>query len=548
MVTVASTLEDKCMGSDLANGACDELSMLQMVRRVSSDSFDHLEDELARAWQIASADLDTNDQSKLSQAVGFLKTIGQELDHVWASNASVSLLQKGDVTSPWQWQAKQVEQFRTHATMDFLQRIQVISMQSPDLFSTLLYMFKFLEGILANDPVYLVEQRKRLGDIFVCAGQLVLADHRFVEAALTSPQARARQLGSVMLAKEKMPALDIGEREALLIVLSQKEAGGNGDWEAFRAAFEKYLFSNKTLARQQDAIAKAMLDELAEAYTTMPHTRGFRWMGGVFSTGENFFTDRPGLQGFLNRYLHYVLMGLDPHDNETMTKLYDLHYGTTAAVHYFDLPFPSDPSSPAIDEAQKIYEKAPFMDDFESTADINNMTRSEFARAAVALMSIAGLQGPLHAARTSLGYNPLPWYLDWDLLNLDLAEIWDKLDLTDRGALRSYFMECIRLNPPVSASHHVATKQVTVTMAGERYTFPKGTQMAIAMNIGSVDPDIWGSTAMKFEAARPGLEEKLMAFHSVGTQSAGRICPAREVTLNMMTDVLAVVGAARRAM
>jgi len=552
MVTVASTLQDQCLGNEVASGACDELSMLQMVRSSPagyqpSAWLEHFEYELSLAQQIASADSATS-QGELSQALKVLNRLGQELDRARASNTSVSFLQWG-VSPSLEWQGMQPEQLKESAQTDAFQRIQAISMQSPHLFSSVLYVFQLTEGVLANDPVYLVEQQKRLGDIFVCAGQLVLADHRSLEAALTSPQARTELLGVTMFEKQNMPSLDIGERESLMIVLSQKAAGGNGNWEAFRAAFDKYVFNDKALARQQDATAKALLDELAEAYSTMPHSRGFRAFAAVFSLGTNFFTDRKGLQGFLVRYLHYVLMGLDPNDKEIMDKLYDYHYGLVPSVYYYmALPIGKMPALPGMDDVQKIYEQAPCLADFESTADINHMTRAEFARTALGVMAIAGLLGPGHASQTALGYQPLPSYPDSKLGDIDMAAIWDKLDLTDRGALRSYIMECVRLNPPVSTSAHLAMERMNVNMGGNSYSFPKGTPMTIAMNIGGVDPDYWGPSARSFKANRPGLEEKLMAFHSVGPRSAGRICPGREVTLNMITDMLVVVGAARRAM
>jgi len=553
MVTVASTLEDTCSGNEVASGACDELSMLQMVRANPagyhpSGWLAHLEEELALARQLVSTKSATN-QSQLNQALTLLNKTGQLFDRAWASNASVSFLQWGVGTSLGQQQGMQPEQLKESTQTDAFQTIQAISMQRPHVFASVLYLFKMIEGVLANDPVYLVEQRKRLGDTFVCAGQLVLADHRSLETALTSPQARGTLLGVTMFEEQNMPALDIGGRKALPIVLSQKAAGGNGDWEAFSGAFEKYLFNDKAMARQQDATAQALLNELADAYSKMPHSRGVRVMGAVTTLGTSFFTDKRGLQGFLNRYLHYVFMGLDPNDIEIMDKLYRYHYGLVPSVtHYFAVPIGPLPALPGMDEVQAIYEKAPCLADFESTADINSMTRAEFARTAIGIMAIAGLQGPLHASQTALGYQPFPHYPGTELGDLDLAETWDQLNLTDHEALKSYVMECVRINPPVSTSSHLATERMKATIGGNRYSFPKGTPMTIAMNIGGMDPDIWGSSVTSFEAARPGIENKIMAFHSVGPKSAGRICPGKQVTLNMVADMLVVVGKARRAM
>ncbi len=38
-----------------------------------------------------------------------------------------------------------------------------------------------------------------------------------------------------------------------------------------------------------------------------------------------------------------------------------------------------------------------------------------------------------------------------------------------------------------------------------------------------------------------------MGFHSVGDRSAGRICPGKDVALDMLVDILVTVGKVRRA-
>jgi hypothetical protein len=38
-----------------------------------------------------------------------------------------------------------------------------------------------------------------------------------------------------------------------------------------------------------------------------------------------------------------------------------------------------------------------------------------------------------------------------------------------------------------------------------------------------------------------------MGFHSVGERSAGRICPGKDIALDMLVDVLRVVGKTRRS-
>ena len=100
---------------------------------------------------------------------------------------------------------------------------------------------------------------------------------------------------------------------------------------------------------------------------------------------------------------------------------------------------------------------------------------------------------------------------------------------------------------PVSASHRVATEPFTVTVAGKERTFPTGTKILIPMLLAMLDEGFWGPTAYEFNAQRDNLCPYHMGFHSVGDRHAGRICPGRELALEMLTDVISVVGKVRRS-
>lgn len=410
-----------------------------------------------------------------------------------------------------------------------------------------------VEGVLANIPTYLVDLKAAFGSTFVCAGQVVFADDVSLKRFLTSPQARTTQLGVTMLERDSLPSLDIGERLSLMIVLSEQQEGGNGDFEAFVSAFKKYMFNDAAKARQKDATAKKLLDCLAQDYVEMPHGRGTRVLGFVEANGTSFFVGKQGLSFFLVKYLHYVLFGLDPTDEKTMNKLYALLFEGFAGAPLVGLYFakfglPNLVWPPQMNAVQKIYEQSPALATFESTAEIKYMTRSEYARTAIALMAIAGILGPYNAAQSVMGFAPFPSWPGTELGSVDVRPIWDELDLSDQTALRSFIMECLRVSPPVSTSHYVTTKPLKARVAGWPRTFPVGTQGTTAMNVGGVDPDIWGPSVGSFDAARPNLEADLMAFHSVGRQAAGRRCLGEETAMTMLADMLAVVGAARRAL
>ena len=273
--------------------------------------------------------------------------------------------------------------------------------------------------------------------------------------------------------------------------------------------------------------------------------------------GSFFADDKRGWMGFLVRYLHYVMFGIDPDNAEAIGLLTDLHYTRLSPLHYLaeigsllqtrnllghgNLP-------ELIEQAATIYEQSPALSNFiEDNPEYHGMTRRELAKLMTAIMSIAALQGPLHLGYTAMGFRPLPAYKDQQTDSIDPTQHWDALNLQDREAVRLFLLECARLWAPVSATHRVATEPFTVEMSGQAQQFPAGTKQLIPMSLGLLDSGFWGATTYEFDAQRENLCPFHMGFHSVGERHAGRICPGKDLALEMLIDVLIVVGQMRRA-
>lgn len=429
-----------------------------------------------------------------------------------------------------------------------LNNCQIWALQNPhqQLSKILLLIASVVESPRAS-TLYLNSKRLAFGSNFCCAGQVVLGEFKTLETALTSPQARTLRLATVALDANHLPNQDVGGRNVFLLSLSDKEAGGNGDHESFRKCMQNYILNDAATQRQRDAIAVALLDKLAADYLDMPHDRD----------GKFFTDDRRGLKGFIVPYLHYVLFGLNPDDKQSMGLLTELHYTRLGTLYYFtgigrllqrlnlkghgDLP-------DLIERVATIYENSPALASFkEDNPEYNSMTRRELAKLMISIMSIAGLQGTLHLGKTALGCTPLPPYQGQQTADIDLTLYWDKLDLEDRYSVRLYLLECIRLRPPVNASHRVATEPFTTTIAGKERTFPTGTKVLIPMGLGLLDESFWGATVYEFNSKRENLCPYHMGFHSVGDRSAGRICPGKDISLDMLVDVVITVGKARRS-
>ncbi|MDZ8055902.1 MAG: cytochrome 450 [Aulosira sp. ZfuVER01] len=433
-------------------------------------------------------------------------------------------------------------------TSPVLNEFQTWALQHPNksISRTLLPIISFAEGLIANEPTYLDAKRQALGSNFCCAGQVVLGEFNTLETALTSPQARTWQLGTSVLDEDFGPNQDVGGRNVFLLSLSDEEAGGSGDHKAFRECMQKYTLNAATTERQNDAIAKRLLEQLATDYLEMLH--------GL--SGDFFSNERQGWMGFMVRYMHYVLFGLNPDDEKTVNVLADLYYTRMSPVHYLagigsilqsqNLKGHGDISD-LIERAATIYENSPALADFEeNNPEYNYMTRRELAKLMTAIVGIAALQGPLHLGYTAMGYRPLPNYKGKETSSINLIAYWDELDLDDRESVRLYLLECARLWAPVSATHRVATEPLTVKVAGKKRTFPAGTKVLIPMSLGLLDESFWGSTTYEFNAQRENLCPFHMGFHSVGDRSAGRICPGKDVALDMLVDVITTLGRVRR--
>jgi hypothetical protein len=261
--------------------------------------------------------------------------------------------------------------------------------------------------------------------------------------------------------------------------------------------------------------------------------------------------------GFLVRYLHYVIFGINPDDEESIGLLTDLHYTRQSPLHYFAVIgsllqslnlFGHGDLSDLIEGAATIYENSPALADFqEESSENNGMTKRELAKLMTSIMAIAGMQGPLHLGYTAMGYRPLPAYKGQQTAEINPTDFWDQLDLDDRQSIELFLLECGRLWAPVSATHRVATEPFTATVAGKERTFPAGTKVLIPLSLGLLDGSFWGSTVYEFNPKRENLCPFHMGFHSVGDRSAGRICPGKDIALKMLVDVVSTVGKVRRS-
>lgn len=399
------------------------------------------------------------------------------------------------------------------------------------------------QGFWCNSGAYLYRKRLIHGPNFVCAGGVWLSEFDTIRRNLVEPQARAFKLASSALRKVALPACNLGGRFNFLLSLSQRGAGGNGDWEAYRLCMEDHIFTDECAKRMNDDICKELLSNLAQEY----RATGMK-IEGLFFTN----LDR-GLADFLLRYLHYVIFGLDPFDESVLGPIRTLHYKMASAAYHIDilgdilerLIFRKWPEQ--FREVARIYQESPAISTLEENQPkYNYMTRSELAALMVSIMSLAGMIGPLTLGKILLGQRQLCPFQGQATKDIDVTKVWDTLNLDDRDEVKRYIYECGRLRHPVSNTHKVSQEEFSAEIGGKIITFPRGTIIFIPLLLAGLDEQIYGETTYQFDHKRKNLCTFSTMFHSFGEETNGRICPGKEITETMFIDVLIALGKMRR--
>lgn len=293
--------------------------------------------------------------------------------------------------------------------------------------------------------------------------------------------------------------------------------------------------------RQNDPVAKSIMDHLVRDYETMPHGRD-----------EDFFTSKEGgLKPFLIKYLHYCMFNIDPDDKEAFEALYSLYYDIPFPLYYYDVfgflfnLAKKFSIKSRVRKVVKIYEESSMLADFDS--EKVGISKHEFAELLIPLMGIAATQGPKHLIEVAMGQKPIPEYKEGiDTTSIIQTDVWDQLDLSDEKEVHAYLLECGRLNQPVGHSHRVAEEDFTVNIMGEERTFPKGTVISIPINMSCVNKNLYGETVFRFDHKRMNLFDYSTIFHSVGMRHAGRRCPGARFALDMLSEIIVKCGEVRR--
>jgi hypothetical protein len=266
---------------------------------------------------------------------------------------------------------------------DIAHKLQLLNLNH-SRYNVFAYLFKPVNAFItlyqsktANSAVYLHQKRVRYGKNFACAGGLWMSDFEEVKKNLIEPQARAYKLAPSQLRKDVLP-------KSFLLSLSQAGAGGNGDWEAYRAAVNEVIFDDSVKDRWGDSTARKLIDDLAEDYKS----------NKMDDKLDIFFeSNDSGLNLFLAKYLHYVIFGIDPSNEKAIKAIVKFHYELRSAAYHVNvisqILFRKNESEveQALSEVAKIYEESPTISKMnENEERYKNMTKRELSLLMVSIM------------------------------------------------------------------------------------------------------------------------------------------------------------------
>jgi len=384
----------------------------------------------------------------------------------------------------------------------------------------------------------MLQLREDYGDNFAAAGMVWLGSFADTSLAVTTPQERTYQLGEHPLLYDNLPDVE-NSRLVFLLALSDQAAGGSGNHEAFRNCFVDHMLEHPDVeACRLDSTAASLLDALASDYAALPHA-------GV--SDEFFSSTTQGLYPFIQKYLHYVMLGIDPSDSDIQGVLVQFFSGQTPIGHYFWPHGYVLSYTELIDEVAAIYLASPAFARFvENDPAYFSMTNRELAVLAASILRIAGVQGFYQASKIVLGAWKMPVF-PGSTEGFDQRTVWDSLDLSDVLQVQQYIAECLRLDNPVTVVHRVASAEFSVDIDGSSYTYPKGTRIGIPLWLGNTDKKFWGESAYIFNSSRSELMDNALSFNSRGDTHVGRECPAKLLVMQTLTSMLQKLGAMRRA-
>jgi len=410
--------------------------------------------------------------------------------------------------------------------------------------------------------------RKECGPVWCDNMKVEVADEELAKLIMMSPQDGGPGLGQAWLREHKLPHMRADGSRLFLIDLANDQEGADAmaghtgklnspAHESFRHAqlrsiIFKYLINEASYARQ-DRADPVIVRLYANLRAAVQSTR----------KSSDWGKSKDGLPGFILRYIHYVLFGLDL-SSEQFEDMWLLYYtpgdglGDAAIIlqvqRYIGYVFESlrgDANMKAMPQrratARALYAASPSLKAYDEP----DMPIDDFLESMITILGLAGLQGPKGgAAHLLINYKG---YIPGRRFEPPTEYAWP---YGDKHKLRLAVLEAMRMQPAVFGAGLHAMKPIRCPVGPERahVVFPKDAGMHVNFVALNWDASIWGGDVDKFDWAAHA--DKLYDpsrsggcpypnFNSwggaKGTLKAGRECPGTALSLTMLVDMVELV-------
>jgi len=395
------------------------------------------------------------------------------------------------------------------------------------------------------------QYEKTFGENYCCGQKVVLSEPALVEKSLTSPAGRGFYLHMYGMRERALAPATIDGETSFLLALPNDNDPASRHAELRQLVFT-YCAGPAAMRRAlpSDPVTAALLRDLRARLRSDPGN----------ASNLHFPT-------FVVRAIHYCALGLQL-DDATFDLAFRANVAPLDKGEYpshgsrFLLAAPNLAGDAAVAHLPALHEvlvdayadalvALGFAGEFCSPRD--------FARSLVPIMALAGVFGPLDALSQLF-----PEYVERSKLEAPLVDApdfawpWD-----DRNKLRLCLMEAQRLAPGVYGTTQVAREPFAAEIGGERVAFPPGTKTLLNYRNYGRREDVFGAEPGKWRPyARAkvnwGPDARCPFFNSVGDKTAGadaavraglhphacgRICPGRDLALELLTSALQVLRA-----
>lgn len=386
--------------------------------------------------------------------------------------------------------------------------LQIWLLQHPSSLSNLLLRFLYVSDVLSYSLVtpqkFLLKRQQLLGQNFAALGRIIIGEYNLAAKMIAEPQQRGPYIGRFRCIPDRFS-------QRFLLFLSDKEVSGDNTHQQARETVRKVALE-PALERTELPAAQDLLNELA----TIAYSNG---------TPPNLDEISDDIQRIIVQYMMLVLLDVKllPHQIAPLKTLFFSEKPRESLL--ISKVKPLAPPAHRLDEVQRleaialdIIEQSPGVSHYAPKTE-KEMSRRELSVLLLQAIAIAGCLGSESLIRSLITKVPQDLRIDWD----------------NRQEVLRVVLETARRHAPVNNINSISQTEMTVTINGQKCTFPKGTLFSANIGLANLDSSFF-KDPLAFNPHRENLLAALY-FNSVG-EAKRRECPGRGIAEKMGSNLL----------